>query len=227
MYLTRRRKITPSNSGGGQNGPRDFEVDGNKSVSTNSVATSKTDDVSIQVENAESGFIRSEMRRSKSRVRSYLKRCKDAIIGSSTAEENCPTTHEAVSQAPSATAWYFESTARDVSSTERVEETIDQNTSEISNSQELSPNATTSFESHHNINEDSSCVATLVDKYLSHIYPGYHDHLRSMLVRQARDLLVCTFHGNLARFEAEFLIPGAKLIDDIKRACTCGSVSEF
>lgn len=59
-------------------------------------------------------------------------------------------------------------------------------------------------------------MATLVDDYLGHLYPDYVSHTRPVLVRQARDLLVCTFHGDLLRFEQEFLCPAAKIVSRIK-----------
>lgn len=48
------------------------------------------------------------MRRSKSRVRSYLKRCKDAIIGaasSSANDDSCSISHEPISQRATS-SWY-------------------------------------------------------------------------------------------------------------------------
>lgn len=74
--------------------------------------------------------------------------------------------------------------------------------------------------------QDYGSVSTLVDKYLGHLYPDYHDHTRSVLVRQTRDLLLCTFHGNLQKLEEEFLAPAANLIADIKRNCQHGQVSD-
>lgn len=74
--------------------------------------------------------------------------------------------------------------------------------------------------------QDYNTVAELVDNYMGHLYPDY-DHTRSVLVRQARDLLLCTYHGNLLRLEEEFLAPGANLIAVIKRACEAGQVSEL
>ncbi|XP_059614916.1 uncharacterized protein LOC132260659 [Phlebotomus argentipes] len=232
-------------------------------------------------------LIRGDVRRSKSRVRSYLKRCKDALIGtSSSAEDSCPTTHEAVSQAPSATSWYRETAPDDgakVSGTDDtegpsaqdeagalpgetpaattgggihgnermppmrtwhsksisppIEPLNNEHSYSCEGSNELTRREITCFlefgcwitlpsmRSESAVDTDGGSVATLVDRYLSHLYPGYHDHVRSLLVRQARDLLVCTFHGNLSRFEAEFLAPGAELIADIKRVCSCGSLN--
>lgn len=62
-------------------------------------------------------------------------------------------------------------------------------------------------------------VANLVDRYLGHLYPEYQEHTRPVLIRQARDLLVCTFHGDLTKFEEDFLSPAANIIDEAKRSC--------
>ncbi|RZF45669.1 hypothetical protein LSTR_LSTR010392 [Laodelphax striatellus] len=51
----------------------------------------------------------------------------------------------------------------------------------------------------------------LVDKHLSKFYPNY-SRTRAVLVRQARDLLVCEFGGDLARFGSEFVLPAAELL---------------
>lgn len=60
-----------------------------------------------------SGICRSEVRRSKSKVRSYLRKCKDALIGSSQQQQpnggEPITHHEAVSQCATATSsWYLD-----------------------------------------------------------------------------------------------------------------------
>jgi hypothetical protein len=52
-------------------------------------------------------------------------------------------------------------------------------------------------------------VGTLVDKYLGDIYPEY-DLVREILVRQARDLLVCQYLGHVANFEKNFLQPASE-----------------
>lgn len=62
-------------------------------------------------------------------------------------------------------------------------------------------------------------VANLVDRYLGHLYPEYLEHTRPVLIRQARDLLVCTFHGDLTKFEEEFLSPAAIIVDEAKTSC--------
>lgn len=58
-------------------------------------------------------------------------------------------------------------------------------------------------------------VASLVDRLMGPLYPNY-DRTRMVLVRQARDLLVCEYLGNLSRFEAEFCVPAAALLGRIK-----------
>lgn len=70
-------------------------------------------------------------------------------------------------------------------------------------------------------------VANLVDKYLGHLYPDYFDHTRTVLIRQARDILVCTYHGNLARFEERFMQPTADIVSRLKDLCQHGSVSTW
>jgi hypothetical protein len=62
----------------------------------------------------------------------------------------------------------------------------------------------------------SKCdVASLVERHLGSLYPNF-PRVRPILVRQARDLLVCTFHGNLARFEREFCIPATELLRAVR-----------
>lgn len=71
-------------------------------------------------------------------------------------------------------------------------------------------------------------MAELVDNYVGHLYPNYFaTPVRSVLVRQTRDLLLFTFNGNLLRLEEEYLIPGANLIAKIKSICETGQVREM
>ncbi|XP_063910546.1 uncharacterized protein LOC135127835 isoform X3 [Zophobas morio] len=60
-----------------------------------------------------------------------------------------------------------------------------------------------------------SDVASLVEKYFGSLYENYQ-HSKKCLVRQARDLLVCEYHGCLHRFENEFCIQAAKLLQRVK-----------
>lgn len=162
-------QITPTNSAGAQNIPREFEHEGCKSskeshtlqVSQTSAGPSPvaSDDISIVVENSDGGFIRGEMRRSKSRVRSYLRRCKEALIGTPAAEDNCPTTHEAVSQAPSTTSWYYETTPEDEVNVQNTKEALKENASTEDNSA-ISPQNTSlaPAESIYPVNEVSDLL---------------------------------------------------------------------
>lgn len=75
--------------------------------------------------------------------------------------------------------------------------------------------------------QDNNSLAELVDNYLGHLYPDYYEHARSVLVRQTRDLLLCTYQGNLQRLEEEFLAPGANVIAVIKETCAPGQVSDL
>lgn len=54
----------------------------------------------------------------------------------------------------------------------------------------------------------------LTDLYFGPLYPNY-SATRSVLVRQARDLLVCHYHGNAPRFETEFCVPAAALMAEL------------
>ncbi|XP_021923306.1 uncharacterized protein LOC110831512 isoform X4 [Zootermopsis nevadensis] len=67
----------------------------------------------------------------------------------------------------------------------------------------------------HESSENKCDVATLVERYLGSLYPNF-PRVRPILVRQARDLLVCTFHGNLARFECEFCVPASQLLREVR-----------
>lgn len=55
----------------------------------------------------------------------------------------------------------------------------------------------------------------MVDRYFGDLYENYK-HSKKCLVRQARDLLVCEYRGSLQRFESEFCIPAAKLLQHLK-----------
>ncbi|XP_044733590.1 uncharacterized protein LOC123296194 [Chrysoperla carnea] len=58
-------------------------------------------------------------------------------------------------------------------------------------------------------------VASLVDRLLGPLYPNFKN-TRSVLVRQARDILVCEYMGNISKFETEFCIPAATLLRHVK-----------
>ncbi|XP_046674250.1 puratrophin-1-like isoform X2 [Homalodisca vitripennis] len=62
--------------------------------------------------------------------------------------------------------------------------------------------------------EPKTEIERLTDQYFGHLYSNYHV-TRPVLVRQARDLLVCSYHGNTARFEAEFCQPAAAIMAEV------------
>lgn len=65
--------------------------------------------------------------------------------------------------------------------------------------------------------QDICGVSSLIDKYLGQHYPFYFECTRDVLIRQARDILVCTFHGDLTSFEEIFLKPAVSIIEKIKQ----------
>ncbi|XP_056631347.1 uncharacterized protein LOC130441613 isoform X2 [Diorhabda sublineata] len=67
-----------------------------------------------------------------------------------------------------------------------------------------------------------SDVETLVDKYFGNLYRNY-EHSRKCLIRQARDVLVCEYHGCLQKFEGEFCVQAEKLLRYIKYDHSCTS----
>lgn len=58
-------------------------------------------------------------------------------------------------------------------------------------------------------------IEQLIDRNLGDLYADYDRHTRTVLVRQARDVLVCTFYGDLQRFEREFLGPAAQMLRQV------------
>jgi hypothetical protein len=54
-----------------------------------------------------------------------------------------------------------------------------------------------------------------VERHLGPLYPNF-PRVRAVLVRQARDLLVCTFLGNLVQFEREFCVPASQLLRSVR-----------
>lgn len=76
----------------------------------------------------------------------------------------------------------------------------------------------------------------LVDKYLGHLYitpdaTTAHDlqHIRSILIGQARDVLVSSnYRGDLSSFENVFLREASKIATSCRNACLHGNkVSDF
>ncbi|CAD1474219.1 unnamed protein product, partial [Heterotrigona itama] len=60
-------------------------------------------------------------------------------------------------------------------------------------------------------------VASLVRNLLG---PIYGDGVINLLIRQARDILVCAYHGNLENFLKTYLSPAACLLAEVKSAAS-------
>ena len=57
-------------------------------------------------------------------------------------------------------------------------------------------------------------AASLIRSYLG---PIYGENVLDILTRQARDILVCAYHGNLENFVKSYLSPAVKLLSEVKR----------
>ncbi|CAK9829258.1 hypothetical protein ANTRET_LOCUS6627 [Anthophora retusa] len=66
-------------------------------------------------------------------------------------------------------------------------------------------------------------VASLVRNLLG---PIYGEGVINLLIRQARDILVCAYHGNLENFLRTYLSPAATLLAEVKSVAS-ETVSEF
>lgn len=60
-------------------------------------------------------------------------------------------------------------------------------------------------------------VASLVRSLLG---PIYGEAVLDILIRQARDILVCAYHGNLVNFVKSYLLPASELLARLKRLAT-------
>ncbi|XP_062708318.1 uncharacterized protein LOC134288220 isoform X2 [Aedes albopictus] len=240
---------------------------------------------------------RGEVRKSRSKMKSYLKRCKEALIGSqtSTAEDTCPITHhEAVVQHQQEPAsiqiptanWYLDDQLCEIRpednrepystfASARLKEQQQLETEEqrqklqqrqqLGHENESTPPEPTDAarvpaaqddDPLDSVNESdaaggpvaqgsearplllplpvplassnlsSNGIEKLIDLHFGPLYPDYADHTRPVLIRQARDLLVCTFHGDLERFEAGFLRPAASIVGELKSSYLQGQVSD-
>lgn len=95
--------------------------------SLSAVAVGLEDAISIDLESGSTTTItRAEIRRSKSKVRSYLKKCKNAIIGTTTSghsdNQDPITHHEPISQQSATSSWYLD----EISAEEKICELINQ-----------------------------------------------------------------------------------------------------
>lgn len=73
-------------------------------------------------------------------------------------------------------------------------------------------------------------VARLVDELMGPLYSNY-TRTRPVLVRQARDLLVCEYLGNFNRFREEFCVPAAALLkailDNVQKVSYHFKITDF
>ncbi|XP_031364781.1 uncharacterized protein LOC102680287 [Apis dorsata] len=67
-------------------------------------------------------------------------------------------------------------------------------------------------------------VASLVRNLLG---PIYGDGVINLLIRQARDILVCAYHGNLENFLKTYLSPAATLLAEVKSAAASEMVGDL
>lgn len=67
-------------------------------------------------------------------------------------------------------------------------------------------------------------MESLLDRYLEAVYPLYYEKTKRVLLRQARDILVCTYHGCLKSFEEQFLAPLAEMLIRIREEHEIGQV---
>lgn len=96
---------------------------------------------------------RSEVRKSKSKVRNYLKRCKDALYGHPSEETCTITVHEnqPCSSSSSSTSWYLtEIDANNVDSS---------STNKMCSTENLSPKATNQVEEQEKIDNEIKCMS--------------------------------------------------------------------
>ncbi|XP_068911391.1 puratrophin-1-like isoform X4 [Tenebrio molitor] len=181
-----------------------------------------------------------EARQSKAkRVKKYLKKCKN-VLGRSTSSD------VPAEEAPSTSSWYLEEliNVSEINELEDVYEdavqvgTVDSGAvyqvasvvddvkkNESVGLADSSPPLTEEQGKVDGADGDEegekpqalvkSDVASLVDKYFGSLYENYQQS-KNCLVRQARDLLVCEYHGCLHRFENEFCTQAAKLLQRVK-----------
>ncbi|XP_055623263.1 uncharacterized protein LOC129766700 [Toxorhynchites rutilus septentrionalis] len=230
---------------------------------------------------------RGELRKSRSKMKSYLKRCKDALIGTQPTEDTCPITHhEAVVQLQSlplpqqsavqipTANWYLDDQLCEIRPEDNREPYSSFATSRLREQQlerekqaghELGRENTAAGPIHElkqqtqswdggttdsandtgaagslavvpgseahpsslpvGINLSPNGIEKLIDQHFGPLYPDYVDHTRAVLIRQARDLLVCTFHGDLEQFEVGFVRPAADIVAELRSAYLQGKTN--
>lgn len=136
---------------------------------------------------------RSEVRKSKSKVRSYLKRCKDALYGHQHQnEETCTiTVHEDLPSPSSCTSWYLTEAATD-----------------MAKSREMCNTGTESLRTNHESDEQEALDNEIECK--SMIVPQVESRLKEVREKFSLSILLptsyCTFHGGTYVYMAELCI---------------------
>ncbi|XP_055841406.1 uncharacterized protein LOC129908710 isoform X2 [Episyrphus balteatus] len=186
-----------------------------------------------------------EVRRSKSRVRNYLKKCKDRLTGHHPQDELCnedyldkaeslqhdnKNNNIITSTSPNRIACSLvpetcflvdetkvESSSPEVTKITQVVDVEDQQDQEDNWGDDVLLNLSAVVLEEVDLEFDE-----LVDSYLKDVYPVYYEKTRSILIRQARDLLVCEYRGCLRTFEKQFLKEFAKIAKDLKEKHAIG-----
>ncbi|XP_055909790.1 uncharacterized protein LOC129944410 isoform X2 [Eupeodes corollae] len=187
-----------------------------------------------------------EVRRSKSRVRTYLKKCKDRLTGHHPQDELC--TEDCFDNNKNSTSpirttiTLIPDTCFLVDET-KVELPSPPIPSKVTETIRVVDDLEDYHHHHHHQDQDTannnhrednwgddvllnlSAVVLeevdlefdeLVDSYLGDVYPLYYEKTRSTLIRQARDVLVCEYRGCMRTFEKKFLRKFAKIAEDLK-----------
>lgn len=188
-----------------------------------------------------------EVRRSKSRVRNYLKKCKDRLTGHQPQDgfctddcfdkiENLPqntltnnnNNTTSSSRVPSSlvpetcllvdeTKVETPSSAEVVSKSIQVESEENQDPSDCTNREDNWGDDVLLNLSAVVLDDDVDLEFNqLIDSYLGDVFPLYYEKTRSVLLKQARDILVCEYRGCLSSFEKNFLKEFADIAKDLK-----------
>lgn len=81
------------------------------SISSSTLDSKQLEEIVVNQTAMESSMSRSDVRKSKSKVRSYFKKCKDVLYGHSSDETCTITVNEDLPQSSSNTSWYLTTTA--------------------------------------------------------------------------------------------------------------------
>ncbi|KAL5293349.1 PLEKHG4 family protein [Megaselia abdita] len=147
-------------------------------------------------DNEEADIRKADVKRSKSKVRTYLKKYKDRLTGHQSHNEYCTADcfhepHEPIS-IEATSSWYI-----DVVEPATQVEVVQVDKDDV-----------------HKI-IDTQTLMTLLENYISHLYTNFHSHTKHILFREALDVLIYGYHGCLEKFENHYLKPFAKVVSEI------------